>query len=254
MGKNLALLEKNFLLDLDDQEIEIFTMDFISDLFKHKYSNLQSIIYNLTNSGALIRLENKKYCKKTFVNDFALGTFILKDSAIAYWSALNYWGITEQIPNTVFVQSLKLKKNKRIRGVYYRFVKISEKKFTGMIQIGRGDHKFRITDLEKTIIDCFDLPAYSGGYDELIRSFIKTKLNTTKLLNYSLKVDNLSIMKRISFLADSFKLRGFERYKKETKERLKDKYTLFSPLHERKGNFNSEWKLLINVDLKKLKD
>ena len=44
MGKNLALLEKNFLLDLDDQEIEIFTMDFISDLFKHKYSNLQSII------------------------------------------------------------------------------------------------------------------------------------------------------------------------------------------------------------------
>ncbi len=86
----------------------------------------------------------------------------------------------------------------------------------------------------------------------MIKSFIKTKLNTTKLLDYSLRVDNLSIMKRISFLADLFKLRGFERYKKETKERLKDKYTLFSPLHESKGNFNSEWKLLINMNLEKL--
>ena len=252
MSSNLALLEKNFLLDLEEQEIEIFTMDFISNIFKNKYSNLQSIIYSLTNSGALIRLENRKYCKKTFVNDFALGTFLLDDSAIAYWSALNYWGLTEQIPNTVFVQSLRLKRNKRIRGVYYKFVKISEKKFYGIIQMGRGKHKIRITDLEKTIIDCFDLPVYSGGYDELIKSFIKTKLNTTKLLDYSLRVDNLSIMKRISFLAYLFKLRGFERYKKETKKRLKDKYTLFSPLREGKGNFNSEWKLVINMDLKKL--
>jgi predicted transcriptional regulator of viral defense system len=29
------------------------------------------------------------------------------ESAVAYWSALHYWGMTEQIPRTIFVQTLK---------------------------------------------------------------------------------------------------------------------------------------------------
>ncbi|TVR88682.1 MAG: hypothetical protein EA411_04180 [Saprospirales bacterium] len=51
----------------------------------------------------------------------------------------------------------------------------------GLINQGYGNHKFRMTDMEKSIADCFHLPQYSGGYEELLHSFNKAKISSTKL-------------------------------------------------------------------------
>jgi predicted transcriptional regulator of viral defense system len=32
---------------------------------------------------------------------------LIQPAAVAYWSALHYWGMTEQVPNTVVVQSTR---------------------------------------------------------------------------------------------------------------------------------------------------
>ena len=41
-----------------------------------------------------------------------------------------------------------------------------------------------MTDVEKTIIDSFDLPQYSGGYAELILGFSQANLNSEKMIGY----------------------------------------------------------------------
>ncbi|MCK4696189.1 MAG: hypothetical protein KAT74_10520, partial [Candidatus Cloacimonetes bacterium] len=210
LTKNLNEEQSNFLIELDNSGIEYFAISEIENKTGKKYENLQRIVSNIHNKGFLIKLEKGKYCRPNFIDNFVIGTFLLENSAIAYWSALNYWNLTEQIPNTIYVQSPVFKKSKKIRNVEYRFVKVVENKFTGITGVGRGNHKFRITDIEKTLIDCFDLPQYAGGFAELIRAFYIAKINVTKLTEYALKVNNLTVMKRISYLSELFEFSGYK--------------------------------------------
>ena len=127
-----------------------------------------------------------------------------------------------------------------------------QKKFVGITTEGRGSYKFSITDIEKTIIDCFDLPQYSGGFAEFVRAFYNARLNKKKLLISAMAVDNVSIFKRISYLSELFEMKGFKLFQKETRKRLKDKYTYLSPFSEKSGKYLSRWKLCLNVDEKTL--
>lgn len=245
---------KSLLLALDRNEIEYFSFTNIEKIIGRRYKNLHRKIFDLHKQGFLMKLENGKYCLPSFNDNFVIGTFLLENSAIAYWSALNYWNLTEQIPNTVFVQSPVFKKSKKIRNVEYKFVKVTENKFIGITSVGRVNHKFRITDIEKTLIDCFDLPQYAGGFSELIRAFYEAKINVTKLTEYAIKVNNLTAMKRISYLAELFEFSGYKRFHRETQKRLKDKYTYFSPFANKDGKYLSRWKLCLNIEPEKIQE
>jgi len=72
--------------------------------------------------------------------------------------------MTDRFPNVMYIQSPKLKRDTEVFGVRYRFIKVKPQKFTGIITEGFRSRKFRITDMEKTVIDCFDLPQYADDY------------------------------------------------------------------------------------------
>ena len=65
-----------------------------------------------------------------------------------------------------------------------------------------GSRSFRITDIEKTIVDCFDLPEHSGGLAELIRAFSSAKHNGEKMIDYIEAIANIGAIKRIGFLVE----------------------------------------------------
>lgn len=248
LKKNINQEQKDFLIYLDNEGIEIFIFSDIKNRLGLPDQDLSNILANLIHYGFLVKFEKDKYCRPNFNNNFAIANYLCKDSAIAYWSALNHYGLTEQIPNTIFVQTDKLKRSKKVFNVDYKFVKVHSKKIVGVTTEGRGSHQFRITDIEKTLIDCFDLPQYSGGFAELVRAFYNAKLNKEKLLNHAIAVDNLSILKRISYLSELFEMKGFKTIHKETKKRLKAKYTYLMPFGEKQGKYLARWKLCLNVD------
>jgi len=250
--KNINQEQRDLLIFLDNEEIEIFTFSDIEKRLGILNKNLSNILANLVHHGFLVQLEKGKYCRPNFNNNFVIANYLSKNSAIAYWSALNHYGLTEQIPNTIFVQTDKLKRSKKVLNVDYKFIKVHPKKITGITTEGQGSYQFRITDIEKTIIDCFDLPQYSGGFAELVRAFYNARLNKKKLIDYAIAVDNVSIFKRISYLSELFEMKGFKTFQKETGKRLKRKYTYLSQFSEKTGKYLSRWKLCLNVDEKTL--
>lgn len=245
---NITPEQNSFLRSLEDKEIEIFTFSDIETRLGNFNKNLSNILANLVHHNLLVQFEKGKYCRPNFNNQFVIANYLCKGSAIAYWSALNHHGLTEQIPNTVFSETDKLKRPKKVFNVNYRFVKVHPRKMVGITTWGRSSHAFRVTDIEKTIIDCFDLPRYSGGFSELVRAFYHAGLNKKKLLTYAVAVDNLSVFKRISYLSELFGMKGFKTFQKETRHRLKDKYTNLSPGGRKTGKHLSKWKLCLNVD------
>lgn len=90
---------------LDGYEIQLFKFSEIERLLEQKFGNLSEILENLVDKELLIRVEKGKFCRQSFRDEYVIGTFIVENSAVAYWSALNLHGLTEQFSNTVFIQT-----------------------------------------------------------------------------------------------------------------------------------------------------
>jgi len=100
---------------------------------------LKVLLSRLEKKGWIERIERGKYMViplgarrgEYTLNEFVIGSLLVDPSTIAYWSALNYHGLTEQIPTTVFVQTTSRKKRRELEvfEVRYRIVRIKEEKF-----------------------------------------------------------------------------------------------------------------------------
>lgn len=247
ISENLTQYQLDVMLTLDEYEMDIFSLDEVKKLIPEKEDEINEIIENLAHKNILSRIERSKYCRSNFRDEKVIGSFLVPDGAIAYWSALNIHGLTEQFPNTVFLQTTKKKTDKTVFGVSYQFVKVNPRKITGIQKEGFGNHAYRITDKEKTIVDCFDLPQYSGGYPELIRAFAEAELDQDKMIEYCKAIKNISATKRIAFLAELLDKKKFGRFLKYAEKQVNPRYVLIDPFGAEEGAFNNKWKLRLNI-------
>jgi len=251
---NISKEQQEFIKRLNDYEIDVFSITDIEKLLNTEIVNLNAILENLVKKEFLLRIEKGKYCRSNFSDEKVIGCFISEVGAIAYWSALNYHGLTEQFPNNMFIQTSKLKMDKTVLGTAYTFVKVASKKMTGIQTLGRGSNKYRITDVEKTIIDCFDLSEHSGGYAELIRAFNQAKLTSEKMIAYCTAINNIAVTKRLGFLAELLEKKGLKTFVKFAKQNKNKRYNIFDPTGIDKGEFVNDWRLRLNISRDEILD
>ena len=220
-GEQLKLVQL-----LNENEIEYFLLDEIEELVNRSFKNIGEVVENLADKKILTRLERAKYANINFNNQNVIGTFISQNSAVSYWSALSIHGLTSRFPNKVFIQTTKRKRDKTILGVDYKFVTIPERKRSGITTLGYGNNSYPITDTEKTIIDCFDLQKYSGGFDLLISAFSEAKLISKKMIEYAEAINNISAIKRVGFMAELLRKKGLQTFIRYAKLKENKKYTL----------------------------
>lgn len=218
--------------------------------------SLKVLLSRMEKEGWVERIEKGKYLiiplgaekGRYTINEFVIGYEIVKNAAIAYWSALNYHGFTEQIPNTVFIQTTSRKKEPKIEifGVRYRIVRVTEKKFFAQQKIWIDDAEIWITDPEKTIADCLDKPQYCGGIVEVAKALQnEDEIDLDKVIEYAIKMENSAILKRLGSLCDRLAIPV-----KIPQDYLTKGYPLLDPSIHRKGKANRKWKIIENVDEK----
>lgn len=254
LSEHLTQSQIDLMLMLDEYEMDIFTLEELKQVADEKYEDVNELVENLVHKQILSRIERGKYCRSNFRDEKVIGNYLVQDGAVAYWSALNLHGLTEQFPNTVFIQTTHKKNDKTVFGVDYKFVKISKNKRTGIAKEGYGNHSYAITDVEKTIVDCFDLPQHSGGYAELLRAFAAAKLSGGKLIKYSSAVNNQAAAKRMGYLAELLDKKGMRSFIRFAKELVRQSYNPFDPLSPDTGKFNAEWKLRMNISEEEILD
>lgn len=254
ISENLNQQQIDFMLLLDDYELDIFTLDELKKQFNQQFIDINELVENLVHKKILSRIERGKYCRANFTDERVIGCFISNSGAIAYWSALNAHGLTEQFPNIVFIQTSKAKRNKTVFGTSYKFVKIAPAKITGLLRQGQGNSIYWITDIEKTLVDCFDLPRHSGGYAELIRAFNQAKLNSEKMITCCTAINNIAATKRMGFLAELLDKNGLKSFIRYAKQQINKKYNVFDPAGTDNGEFVNEWRLRLNISRDEILD
>jgi predicted transcriptional regulator of viral defense system len=210
----------------------------------------------LEKKGWVERIEKGKYMViplgarkgEYTLNEFVIGSLLVDPSAIAYWSALNYHGLTEQIPATIFVQTTSRKKKQELEifGVRYRIVRIKEGKFFGIEKVWLDEFQVNVTDREKTIVDCLDKPGLCGGVIEVAKALKHGEFDFEKLSEYAIKIGNSGVVRRLGYLCDVL---GLKINLPEVKAK---NYLLLDPTMPKKGETNGKWRLIINLDIGEL--
>jgi len=215
---------------------------------------LKLVLHMLERGGWIERIERGKYVilpleaerGRYTLHEFVVGSALVEPSAIAYWSALHYHGLTEQIPNVVFVQTTSRKKRRELTvfGTKYRIVRVVERKFFGLEPLWIEGLKVHVTDKEKTIIDCLDKPQHCGGVVEVYKA-LREEVNVKKLSMYLERFGSGAVAKRLAYLAE---LAGLE--VEVPGHLIKKGVVALDPTMPRRGKVDRRLKLLVNVELR----
>lgn len=235
---------------------QTFTFEDAASISSLGSQSLKVTLCRMEKEGWIERIEKGKYLiiplgarKGGYtINEFVIGSQLVKPAVIAYWSALNYHGLTEQIPNTVFIQTTSRKKEQELEifGVIYRIVRITEKKLTGFEKVWIDDAAVLITDPEKTVVDCLDKPQYCGGITEAAKA-LHGDLDIAKLKKYAIDIGNSAVIKRLGILCDKMGI------KLDVEPgSISGNYPLLDPSMHGNGILNRKWKIRENVSEKYL--
>jgi len=242
------------ILDEIAKKGNIFTFEDLIRSFNIQRETLWVLISRMEKKGWIERIERGKYLiiplgnekGKYTLNEFVIGSMLVKPYSISYWSALHYYGLTEQIPNTVFIQTTarKKKNEKIVMGVKYKIIKLKESKFFGIKNVWIDEEKVCVTEKEKTIIDCLDKPQYCGGIIEVMKALKSPEIRKEKLIEYSQKIGNSGVIRRLGYIFDCLDM------KIKLPKVVTRNYLYFDPTMPHKGKKDAKWKLIINLDKK----
>lgn len=257
----LGQKEAEFLAGLAQRGMTLFTTRQAQEFWGEPAVTSQAI-FRLQRKGWIQRLARGLYMlvplaagpERHWAEDsFVIAAHLAQPAAVAYWSAMHYWNMTEHIPQTVLIQSTRRKHKTQmlIAGVAFRLVVVAARKFFGVITQYRNSQPFFVTDREKTIIDACDRPDLSGGI-ALIYYALKNcweQLDWERLDDYLGRFGSSAVYKRLGYLIDFGKFAIPEREKRLASwhTRIKSGISPLEPGAGAKGRLNSRWGLLLNL-------
>ncbi|MFA6618280.1 MAG: hypothetical protein WCT23_04350 [Candidatus Neomarinimicrobiota bacterium] len=247
ISKSLSRDQIDFLNKLNEHEILYFSLQDIQSRLGESLENLNEIVENLCDKKLINRIERSKYAMSNFNDPYVLSTFIANGAVVAYWSALHLHGLTDRFPNKIFVKIPGRKKEANIFGTKVQFVSVKKEKLIANIYRGYGDKKFPLTDIEMTMIDCFDQGRYAGDLADLLKAFNNAEMNAAKLIEYVKVYNNAAIIKRMGFLAELFVKKELKDFVAFAQDYPLSNFALFDPKGEAVGDYSNKWKLRLNV-------
>jgi predicted transcriptional regulator of viral defense system len=234
------------------KENQVFSFDQLYQKTHIRKGTLRVILFRLEEKGFIERIDKGKYLiiplgsekGKYTLHEFVIASYLVDPCAISYWSALHHYGLTEQIPTTVFIQTTarKSKSTLEIFGVNYQIVRVKEEKFFGIRKEWIEETSISITDKEKTIIDCLDKPQYAGGIIEVAKALKSSSLDRDRLTKYALRIDNFAVVRRLGYLCEKMGMQI------DLPPPRSKKYLLLDPTMPAEGKNDPKWRLVINHD------
>ncbi|PKN84564.1 MAG: hypothetical protein CVU46_13750 [Chloroflexi bacterium HGW-Chloroflexi-8] len=256
---SLSKQETEFLTTFSASGKRVFTYQQAADYWFSKVAATNTL-GRLVRKGWLQRLERGLYMiipleagpeRLWSENAIILASSLISPGAVAYWSALRFWNMTEQIPRIQFIQTTKRKRSLTIQGVEFQFINIAERYFFGISTRKIEDIPITVTDREKTIIDAASRPELSGGIFQLAQA-LKSSVNFIdweKLNRYLVQWGGGVVAKRLGYLVETLSLPIPDRVStiNHWQTMISKGISQLEPGSGRSGPVFTRWQLQINV-------
>ena len=248
--------ENRLLLTLAEKEISVFSFDEAKDILQTSNQSVRHVLMELTKKGRLQRIQRGKYLlvpekagRELYwaESPWVIVPHLIDVYYVGFWTAMNYWGMTEQIPYTVFVATTKRKNSLKFGNQKFEFVTISKKKFFGFVEEKASKTEtFNISSKEKTIVDSLMHPQYCGGIPEAAKAMWNAKddVNWTTVLDMSKKVGVSVVLRRLGYILNILEIE--QNIANELKNTFKGYHFLDPNAIKERIDYSKEYGLIIN--------
>lgn len=229
-------------------ELKVFNLQDVCNLTGN-INTARSLIRNLLLSNYIKRVKHNLYVvcsiesKSVIPDQYMIATKIKDDAYLSYHSAFDYYGVKNQMFYVVYVSTKKRFENFEFDGYDYNFIN-STFDF-GIIK----KENVRVTDKERTVIDCINKTEFAGGDEELFLCLeLIGKLDGEKILEYLKHYDSQKLYAKVGFMLELLN-DGFGVDKKiieECRSKInKRTYYFDNETKKVKNKYVSEWNLIV---------
>lgn len=191
-------------------ELKIFTLEDAARIVKSK-TYAMTILRGYIEDALVVKIRRNLYAvtnlatKHIEANRYEVASALTPTAYISYHSALEFYGMANQVFNTMYVASDSRFNNFDFDGLSYIYARspISVGIETPIMSYG-----IRITSLERTIIDCIDRIDRCGGSEEMLQCFgMIMHVSEVKLMEVLSSYDKATLYKKAGFVLSKFKSR-----------------------------------------------
>ena len=232
--------ERQFISTVERQNLQVITIPDAARIINKNKKYTVLYLQRLEKRKILKRIEKGKYALKDTPVQVVASNLVIP-AYISFLTGLSYYNLTTQIPRITQIATTKSKKSINYENEEIQFINLKqvfgynrEKTQHGYIFMG---------EKEKVIIDCLFIPKYCP-ICETIYAIEESKLDTKKLITYSLKMNSIVLLKRLGYILEQKKIDIYPKVKKY----LNKRYDLLNPQLPSNEEKNKKWKLNINEE------
>ncbi len=254
---SLSQTETELIARLSYEKKEIVTAKEIDSFLPANFSYRRQLVFRLKTKNILIPIKNGIYIFVPLesvptgrrVSEFIIPSvyFPKKNYYIGYSTMFNYYNFTDQQFQKVYVINTRLSKEKKIAGVLFKFINVSQAQMYGIEKKLIKGVDVCISSKEKTLVDLVYFNKPAGGFfaaGEIVKRFVREKrCNIKTLIDYAAVFPSIKTRKYMGYILEEcgvndVSLKPLARSVKET--------SIASLSESRKGKLNKKWRIIIN--------
>ena len=244
--------ETRLLLELEARESDLFTTDDARKALGLR--DVAPVLHRLRRKGRLAEVRKGRYllvpARAGPEGGWSASVYrvidavVDRDYYVGFWSAMNYWGMTEQVPRTVYVVSSRRHRPFEFRGQRVQFVTLRPARIYGSTEEPLGKGTFRVSDRERTLVDGLLEPRYCGGIPEVAKALwsARREVSWNRVEAYAGRLGVDAVTRRLGYL------RNVLRMDPRSRRRTFTGFRWLDPSAPRRSlGVSREWGLLLNV-------
>ena len=183
---------------------------------------------------------------------WAVAAALFSPGYIGGWSAIEHWGLTDQIFNVIYVIAGRKVKPARqtIQGTDFLIRTVPERTLFGTRRVWRQRVPVNVSDPHRTIIDILDVPKAAGGAlhaSEVLQTYFESEhADQTKLLQYGDRLGRGTVFKRLGYLAERARLANVD-FVEACRSRITKGLSQLDPSGPPHGRIIARWNLRVNT-------
>ena len=209
---------------------------------------------SMVRSGKIVKIRNGLYAQidnlgVPLTTKFEIASKINDESFVSHHSALEYYGVANQVFNTLTVGSKRKFNDFSFDDVDY--TRQAVKDYTQVIYIVTAG--VRIATLERAVVDCIDNIDLGGGIDELLNALEQIRvLDENRLAEILHAYNKVILYQKVGFILEQYKDKYMlsDKFFADCKSRLTNQIKYFLNDEYSDIAYNSDWQLMAPKNLK----
>lgn len=223
----------------------VFGIRELHSLSSWSKTRLHNTLFSLVKKNMLTRIKRNVYSITEHLNEniFQISTEMVVPSYISFWTALSYYGFTEQQIQTIQLISTKQARDVKFNKYKIQIITFQPREFYGYKKF----NGFVIAEKEKALIDSLFQLKRCGGLNEYVKCLNNAwiELDKKRFIRYLKMFNNKSLISRMGYIVEQLKLSNTQIIKELEKHKSLSPIKL-NPSNQRTGEYNRKWNVLIN--------